>query len=527
MKITERVRGIGIAALVALVAAACGSTAPPAVQQQIQQASGNELGPVVSPTLPPGAHLNDKGQVVNAKGEVIGSAEDFGLSTGSSGSGGTTGGGTGATGSGGNGGAGLGGGGGSTSSALGPGITPSKIYVGIPYQDSGSANSAAFGVPLDVDARKPYNAVIEEVNRAGGILGREVVPLYYKFDAASSEPIDQQSQDACAYWTQDNEIFFLLGADATGILQECAKKAQASQIYVGPGFLPEDYQTYPNYIDIDGLNLLRAGDVTVTGLDDEGYFGKAPKIGVVTWDDSDHHAMLERGYLPALKAHGQRLGTEPAYASPPQTANDLAATSADINNAVLRFQTDGITHVLILDGPSGLCAGGCLTTLFLQRAEKQQYRPRYGFNGNNGIQGLRDSGLVPDEQLKRSINVEWSDDDETADEGWHLNKTREQCYALMRKHDVPMENVNQKGFARFACEQLGMMVEGAGRLGKAVLNAPNFTAAVNTIGWDFQSASAYAVHFSAAQHDGISAARNQKFVESCNCYKWTGDPYKV
>lgn len=523
-KVSGRVRRAGLVTIMVLVAAACGSTAPPALQQQAQQAGGNELGAVAAPTLPPGAHINKKGQVVNAQGEVIGDAEDFGLSGGSSGGVDGSGDTTGATGPGGGGDLG---GGGSGSSALGPGITSSKIYVGIPYQDSGSANSAAFGVPLDVDARKPYNAVIDEVNKAGGILGREIVPLYYKFDAASSEPIDQQSQDACAYWTQDNKIFFLLGADATGILQECAKKAQVSQIYVGPGFLPEDYQNYPNYIDIDGINLVRTGSVTITGLDNENYFGKAPKIGIVTWDDSDYRAQLERGFVPALKAHGQQLGTDPAYASPPQTVNDLAATSADINNAVLRFQTDGITHVMILDGPSGLCAGGCLTTLFLQRADKQKYYPRYGFNGRNGVQGLRDSGLVPDDQLKRSINVEWEDNDESADEGWHVNKTREQCYALMRKHNVPMENVNQQGFARFACEQLGMMVEGASRLGKAVLNAPNFTAAVNTIGWDFQSASSYAVHYSATQHDGTAAARNQKFVNSCNCYKFTTDPYKV
>ena len=39
---------------------------------------------------------------------------------------------------------------------------------------------------------------------------------------------------------------------------------------------------------------------------------------------------------------------------------------------------------------------------------------------------------------------------------------------------------------------------------------------------------AYApVHLSASQHDGIGMARNEVYVTSCSCYKWTGTPYRV
>jgi hypothetical protein len=497
---------------------------PAAQQQDATLANAGDLGTASqAPALPPGAHVNKKGQVVNAQGEVIGNAEDFGLSTGSgTGPVGAPGGGSGSVGGG-----GVGGGGGGSSAALGPGISPSKIYFGIAHIEAGAANSSVFGTPLDADSRKPYNAMIEEVNKNGGILGREVVPLYFKFDANSTETIDQQSQEACSYWTEDNEVFGILYNDGNGLLAECAKRAGAIQLPQLGGYLPEDYERYPQMYDIEGLNLVRMGPVTVTGLDNQRYFGKEPRIGVVTWDQSDFHATLDRGFLPALKQKGLELATGPAYATPPQQVNDLAGTSSDINSAVLRFQTENITHVLILDGSAGLCGEGCLTTLFLQRADKQEYMPRYGFNGKNVIKELQASGLVPERQLQRSVLIEWSDFDETYDEGWRLNKAREQCYAFMRKKGVPMENVNQKGQARFACEQFWFIQLAIAKMGGGALNWSNFTTGVNAIGWGFQSPSNYAVHFSSTQHDGVSAVRNAKFVNSCSCYEWTTDPYRV
>ncbi len=375
---------------------------------------------------------------------------------------------------------------------------------------------------------KAYNAMVEEVNKAGGILGRQVEVLYYRFDAASSEPIDQQAQAACAHWTQDNKVFAILWSDANGVLRECAARAGAIlPLWDTPmAALPEDFETYPNFVEISGLDIVRAGQVTVVGLHREGYF-KGAKLGVIMWDGPDYKAAFERGFVPALRDKGIELATEPAYASIPQSAQDLAATSADINNAVLRFQSQGITHVMILDGPAGLCGGACLGTLFMRRAEQQSYRPRYGFNSNNVARSGQAQGLYPVEQLPRSVAVEWADWDRTYDAGWKLNRAREACYEIMRKHGVPLTNVNEELVARAACEQLWFMIAAINEIGGATLNWRTFISGVNRIGGSFQSPSAYAVNLSSSQHDGVSAARNQKFVSSCTCYKWIDDPYRI
>ncbi len=411
------------------------------------------------------------------------------------------------------------------SSANAPGVTDDKIYVGMTYADSGSANQAAFGTPLDVDARKPYNAMIKEVNAAGGLWGRDVEPLYWEL--STGRPIDPQVQAACAHWTQDNEVFFILTDDASGILQECAHKAGAVQPMPIGSSLPETYSKYPHYLEIAGLNVVRGGNVTISGLKSGGYFDGLARIGIILWDNSTQRAALDGGYLPALKRIGLDLATEPAYITVPQEFNDLAATAADVNATVLRFQQLGITHVMIIGGPAGASGSAVLESLVMRRAQVQGYAPRYGLNADNLPVGGQQAGLYPNEQLRRSVAVEWSAFEPFTDEGWKVNRPRETCYDIMRKHGVPLENINQKGYATFACDQFWFFQAVEGRMGTLPLNNDNFMAGVNRIGKSFPAIWAFATNLTAKQHDGVAAARNMSFNDGCECYKWTSQPYPV
>jgi hypothetical protein len=514
---------LSVLSILVLVVAACGTTTTPE-QQEVAEVADGGLDTLES-ALPPGATVNDKGQVVSADGEVLGSAEDFGISTGGGTSGGSSGGGSSAIGGGSSGGSGIESGSGTVAAAA-PGITDTKIFVGAPWSDAGAANQAFAGAALNSDLREPMNAIIKEVNSQGGIAGRKVEPIYHSYDATSSQTIDQQDQAACARYTQDNKVFAIL-ADSD-ILQQCAEKAGAVTLSVTSTSLPEDFQRYPHFIEISGMNLIRVGDVTIAGLHREGYFDKGAKLGLVTWDEPNYRDAIERGFVPALRKKGITPATDTAYISSPQTADDLAAASADVNNAVLRFQSQGITHVMLIDGSTPLCRGACLGILWLRRSESQNYRPRYGFNAGNAASLAHEQGVYPTEQVRRSIAVEWDDSDKAADEGWKLNKARERCYAIMRKHNVSLDNGNKEADARTACEFIWFMRQVIDvELADAQITSDNFIAGVNALGWSYTSPMAYAVHLSATQHDGTAAARNQKFVDSCECFRWTGDPYRV
>lgn len=62
------------------------------------------------------------------------------------------------------------------------------------------------------DARTYDNAIIDQINRNGGVAGRKLVPLYYDFKSTDDKQV--ASQAACTYWTQDHKAFvFLAGSN--------------------------------------------------------------------------------------------------------------------------------------------------------------------------------------------------------------------------------------------------------------------------------------------------------------------------
>src|SRR5439155_18191888 len=269
------------------------------------------------------------------------------------------------------------------------------------------------------------------------------------------------------------------------------------------------------------------GPVAGEGKAAEGYFHPGAKIGILTWDSPAYHEAVDKGYVPALKKLGLELATDPAYISVAQNLQDLGSSSAAVNGAVLKFSAQGIDHVFIVDGTAGVCGTGCLTTLFLRRAESQHYTPRYGFNDNNDPISGEEAGLYPKDQLHGSISVGWIDSEKSRDAGWHQNAARDRCYALMRKHSVDLSNQTAQGNALIACEELWFMEAAVGATGNAPVTADNFMVGVNALAYSFDAPSAYGTHYSATQHDGAVAVRDVRFNDPCTCYRYTTEPYRT
>ena len=229
-----------------------------------------------------------------------------------------------------------------------------------------------------------------------------------------------------------------------------------------------------------------------------------------------------------MRSVGVTPATQTAYVHVPASFNDLGGMNSDVNSAVLRFANEHIDHVMIIDGSAGVCAGACLGYEFLNQAQSQSYHPRYGFNDYNYADTSVDS-LYPHQQLTGSVAVVWSDDNTAQDVGYKTNTSREDCYSLMRKNgfDFDVTNVNQTYVIRTACEQLWFMRAVVAKIGTAVLNNDNFIAGVNQIGTSFHSLNTYVSRLTAAQHDGASAVRNERYFDSCTCYKFTSAPYEV
>ncbi len=498
----RRARLLASLAGLALVVAACGSTVPKALIDRAQQQNPGGLGagPGAVSTLPPGTPTIPG---LTAPGSQL----PPGVTQGPGGTITTTGG------------------------TPMFGVTKDKFYFGGYYQvNQGAANEAIGAGGLDQgDARKPYNVLIDYINAHGGLAGRKIVPVYHRVDAASAETTDQADQRACDLYFQDNKVAVTVLSG--GIIDECVKKAGAFNFGgsgSGNNSIPETFTKYPHRIDIGGFNNVRLGQVTVSELARYGYFDAGAKIGIVTWDDPLYKAGVERGYEPALKKLGLKLGIPTAYLHSPASPQEIGQTSADVSAAVLRFKRELVSHVMILDGTSGACVGNCISLEWLQQSQAQRYFPRYGFNDTTSARTLVESDppLVPVAQMHRSMSVTWVDFDNSYDVGWHPNQTRERCYKFMREHSIDMENENAASAALGACETFWYLQDVIGRI-RGPLTQEGFLAAINTTGYSFTSVFAWYNYIGPTRHDGFAGIRIIRFDDACSCYAYLTTPYRV
>jgi hypothetical protein len=373
------------------------------------------------------------------------------------------------------------------------------------------------------DERDYWAAVLEDLNKRGGILGRKMEVIFAEFRAATNEPVESQQQAACDKWTRDNKVFAVYGG-GSDVLLECTRKAGVLATGGGSSTGPV-YQRYPQLVDASAIRFERLGQVSVDGLAKSGYFKPDPrwttgKVGFVSWDTPNSRYAFEHGYVPALKRQGITLnGDNTAWIAEPATVNALGDASAAISSAVLRFQSQGIDHVFLQDGPAGVFRGGGLTILFLRTAESQSYRPRYGFNANN----FPGDPNLPPEQQSGMLAVDYADSNPVNDEGIALNQSRERCFKIMIAKGLSVADPQKMATAAGMCEFTWFLEALLTRAATPTLTG--VIRAAEGLGNSFASPSTYGTRLGPGRHDGVEPVRAARFDDDCDCMKYTTKPY--
>ncbi len=402
--------------------------------------------------------------------------------------------------------------------ALARGETATRLYLGIAYASgAGSTNSALGASSIDPgNARAYYDAIIDDVNKHGGVRGKTLTPVY--FDTSSSgTSADQVAQAACTFFTQDNKVFAVVGPGHP-VMRACSNKAGIVNLSTGfSNATSTTFTQFPNYVEISTMNLDRAGRVTVEGLAKTDYFTGSPHVGIVTWDDTAYRYGLAHGWLPALAKVGVPQ-PEVAYVAPPQSPNDLGAASSGVQSAILQFRQAGVDHVLISDGAAGMFEGTGLTLLWIKAASSQQYFPAYGLNQANSPQAGLDAGLWSGSDMKGARAVTWTNYD-------GQNAARTRCLNVMTAHGISLDNANARGSAVNACDYVEFLrhvvTVGGGASLSAVLRG------VDSTGTRYPSPSLYLAYFDHTHHDGVGAVRTSAFNDSCTCFRYLTNPYRV
>ena len=512
-------RGLVCALLFVLLATACGSRVPASERQALSAGgSGAESGGSAVDGFDGGSDFASGDTAAAVGGDPV---------TGSVGRSSASGGGSGRTSGGGSTGAGSAGLPADTGQT-GPGVTATEILLGMAYATNGSDVNAAIGAEeaSSTDTKKAAELLIADLNNRGGIHGRKVVPVWHEVDALSGRTYEQHGQEMCSTWTEDNDVFAALGAPYE-TLRQCMAKKNKPLTYTSLSTSSElTFSEYPLYFEPGNLNLSRIARLTVKSLADRNFFAKA-KVGVIAFDDPHGHYSVDKAMLPALASRGVDPKTvEVVYVPDPQSPTDVSGLSAAISSAVLRFNTRGISHVMILD------TAAVASFLFMQEAESQGYRPRYGLNSQNGNTILADllRGSGSQGQLNNSLSVGWLPTIDLAEQDDPNDKatpSRQRCLKIMVDGGLTsFTSRNAMGQALLTCEEIWFF-EAAAKAAGPTLNARSFLTGVESLRSLRESPITLGNRFGPGRHDGVARAADLVYVPDCTCFRYTTQPYDL
>lgn len=420
-----------------------------------------------------------------------------------------------------------------------PGVSATTITIGLDYAVNASAAAAAMGAG-GVNTGDPLaeqKAIMADINKHGGVLGRQLRYVAHPVDSTSTQSYDQQAQEECADFTQDHHVFAVLTDFVGDTLRNCLDKAGSVQVAVSAQSFTDasTYQRYPYFIQPATLSHERMALVWPSELAGNGYFGKwntttgqpgtAPvKLGILTLDNPAMKRTVQQVLIPALKARGYS-DVRAVYAKDPQGTSDSGATVSQVQAAVLRFRQDGVTHFLPLDSGAGL------SLYFGKNASSQRYYPRYGLNSGAGVQVLLDAGLFPKDQLNGAVGMGWEPlldiaGADNPDNGPYSNAARRHCVQIMKSAGIDISgSAATRGAVEF-CDMFSFL-KAAIEAGGAPVARSSFLAGVNSLRNRFQSGLTFATFLDASHHDGVSQARPFAYQSACGCLRYAGAPHRL
>jgi ABC-type branched-subunit amino acid transport system substrate-binding protein len=414
------------------------------------------------------------------------------------------------------------------------GLTSSAIQVGITYTSNGEEANAAIGASAITrgDERADSQAVIDDINAHGGINGRKLKPIYYAYDAQSSDTRENQDQAACSHFTEDHHVFALLGGGLTENFDACMARAGVLQVSSGTIIDPDRryLQKYPALFQLGTMTQDRMMADQVTSLRRLGYFsgwnsatgqpGPAqPKLGVLSVDRGTWSRPLHSVLLPALARAGHPVDPANVYSVRVASSQaDAANTAADVQNATLKFRSNGVTHVVMLD------ANGSLTLFFAQSARGQNYYPRIAMNSATGAQALFDAGVIDNKQLNGSVGLGWlpSLDLRSSAGQKYANSATRRCFEVMRKRTGQrFSSTNAASLALSKCDSGWFLAAGLRAVGRD-LTLDSAMAAIQRMGRRYESPIIPATYFSPSRHDAAELGFDMRWDTGCRCTRYVG-----
>lgn len=394
-----------------------------------------------------------------------------------------------------------------------PGVTANAISVGINYSPNQNAAITATGRSADTGDQRAYaQATVDYLNSHGGLGGKKIVPVWNPQDYTDGETDANRDQSSCSNFTEDHRVFASVPG-ALPTLQKCLGDHGILAIGSGTSLADDqDLRQYQNLYLTDTFSVTRMVKAYINSLVSTGFLSRTSRIGLVYYDYPAYRRAVSGSLRPTLAGAGMSLAAS-APITPVTDLSTYATGSPQIQNAVLRFNSDHIDRVLVLD------AVGILASTMMKYANSQRYRPRYGLN-TTSLPGLLPDRVSPT-QLDGAVGVGWqpvSDVDAQRDPG--ATPGTALCSSIMRRAGIAVPGRFALYYALQYCDSLFFLkaaVEGASQL-----TTTGIRTRVGQLGNSLGGNMAISTFFGPGRRDGANSVRNLIFNSKCNCFSYSG-----
>ena len=321
-----------------------------------------------------------------------------------------------------------------------PGVSKDEIKIGVTYPDLDAIRDVT-----DIshgDYKTTYNAVIDQLNKQGGVNGRKVVPVFAPINPIGTAP----AQEACLKLTEDEKVFATVGFfyfDAplcyvsqhdTPILGGTMDPTYLKQAKAPWMTLDSGPEVTPRAVDA----LVKSGDLK----------GKVGVVGVA----SEEKNLLDAAVLPSLK----RNGIKNTVAIIDAPLSDTVAATQQAGTIAEKFKSEGIKTVLLV---------GAAPSVFSNALKNTDYRPKLVGTPFSTFQGAALNKATDPALWKGSA---------TADIAADFNDpSLQKCYSTVTKAtgDKIVERAapgtpDYQASARAACQYISLFSQLAGAAGK-------------------------------------------------------------
>lgn len=384
------------------------------------------------------------------------------------------------------------------------GITDDTITVAYLQPDMDVVVEAGFAEDMG-DPALAIQALVDDVNEAGGIHGRTLEVNTYLFDATK---IPEALIGACTQAGQDDPNFVAFSFAFFGDGLTCLAGDEGVPILTASGLAGTVYEQAGGNAFLFNDTFEGHQRALVAGLDASGALDGLT-LGAVNRDEPGAPEALDGGLRPALEDAGLELAETALITG--GTIGDPASISA----AVQGFKEAGVDGVFLL---SNVFVSGN----FLAEAERQGYTPTYFASDQSEVASSLILNFAPESQLTSAHGVSWKRQGETVT-GQAPSEADERCLEIRDRLSPPLQAQGTTPYDAYMqiCTMFTVMTQALEDAGENPTRA-DFVEAMEGIG-EFDLGTGSTGSFGPDDHTAPTAVRPVEFQVDCGCWVPTGD----